>query len=131
MQWLVDERYPAAKRIRVVLDQFNTHGPAALYEAFAPAEARRSVEKLEFHHTPKHGPIDLFQRQHRKGLGQAFCGVSLAKGIDKGIKGYAGARDPIAAFTVFYIQRRSHGVLPLVMPLCGRSPRGGHLLQQL
>lgn len=71
MQWLVDERYPAATRIRVVLDQLNTHGPAALYETFAPAEARRLVEKLEFHHTPKHGSwlnmaeieLSILQRQ--------------------------------------------------------------------
>jgi hypothetical protein len=55
MRWLVDERYPDALRIRVVLDQLNTHSPASLYEAFPPAEARRLVEKLEFHYTPKHG----------------------------------------------------------------------------
>jgi hypothetical protein len=55
MQWLVDERYPEAERIRVVLDNLNTHKPASLYETFAPAEARRIVKKLEFHYTPKHG----------------------------------------------------------------------------
>jgi len=55
MKYLVDVRFPEAEVIRVVLDQLNTHTPAALYEAFAPAEARRLVHKLEFHHTPKHG----------------------------------------------------------------------------
>jgi transposase len=55
MQWLVDERYPRAEVIRVVLDNLNTHKPASLYEAFAPAEARRIAKKLEFHYTPKHG----------------------------------------------------------------------------
>jgi len=55
MKYLVDVRFPEAEVIRVVLDQLNTHTPAALYEAFAPAEARRLVRKLEFHHTPKHG----------------------------------------------------------------------------
>lgn len=55
MQWLVDERYPEAEVIRVVLDNLNTHKPASLYEAFAPAEARRIAKKLEFHYTPKHG----------------------------------------------------------------------------
>lgn len=54
MQWLVDERHPDATMIRVVLDNLNTHRPAALYEAFAPAEARRILKKLEFHYTPKH-----------------------------------------------------------------------------
>jgi hypothetical protein len=55
MKWLVDERYPKAEVIRVVLDQLNTHKVASLYEAFPPAEARRIAKKLEFHHTPKHG----------------------------------------------------------------------------
>jgi hypothetical protein len=55
MKWLVEERYPEAEKIRVVLDNLNTHKPASLYEAFAPAEARRILTKLEFHYTPKHG----------------------------------------------------------------------------
>jgi hypothetical protein len=55
MQWLVDARYPEAEVIRVVMDNLNTHKPASLYEAFAPAEARRLLKKLEFHYTPKHG----------------------------------------------------------------------------
>jgi hypothetical protein len=55
MQWLVDHRYPEAEVIRVILDNLNTHNPASLYEAFAPAEARRLLKKLEFHYTPKHG----------------------------------------------------------------------------
>ena len=55
MRWLVDEAYPAATVIRVVLDNLNTHKAASLYEAFAPEEARRIVKKLEFHYTPKHG----------------------------------------------------------------------------
>jgi hypothetical protein len=55
MKWLVDEAYPQAEVIRVVLDNLNTHKAASLYEAFAPEEARRIVKKLEFHYTPKHG----------------------------------------------------------------------------
>lgn len=55
MKWLVDEVYPQAETIRVVLDNFSTHKPAALYETFPPAEARRILRKLEFHYTPKHG----------------------------------------------------------------------------
>lgn len=55
MKWLVDERYPDAEVIRVVLDNLNTHKIASLYEAFEPAEARRIAKKLEFHPTPKHG----------------------------------------------------------------------------
>jgi transposase len=55
MQALVDRHFPDAAVIRVVLDNLNTHTPAALYEAFAPAEARRILKKLEFHYTPLHG----------------------------------------------------------------------------
>jgi hypothetical protein len=51
---LVDEMYATAEKVVLVLDNLNTHGPAALYEAFAPAEARRLLERLEMHHTPKH-----------------------------------------------------------------------------
>ena len=71
MQWLVNERYPEADVIRVVLDNLNTHGPGSLYEAFEAAEARRLVEKVEFHYTPKHGSwlnmaeieLSILQRQ--------------------------------------------------------------------
>jgi hypothetical protein len=55
MRALVDEHFPEADVLRVVLDNLNTHTPAALYEAFPPAEARRLASKLEFHYTPKHG----------------------------------------------------------------------------
>ncbi len=55
MKELVDEFYPNAERIRVVMDNLNTHNPAALYEAFGPEEARRLLNKLELHYTPKHG----------------------------------------------------------------------------
>ncbi len=52
---LVDVRYPEAERIVLVMDNLNTHSPGSLYEAFPPAEAKRLAEKLEIHHTPKHG----------------------------------------------------------------------------
>ena len=52
---LVDERYPEAERIVLVMDNLNTHSPASLYEAFPPMEAKRLADKLEIHYTPKHG----------------------------------------------------------------------------
>jgi hypothetical protein len=52
---LCDGLYPEVERIVLVMDQLNTHNIASLYEAFEPAEARRLAEKLEIHHTPKHG----------------------------------------------------------------------------
>jgi len=54
MKRLADERYPEAERIRVVMDNLNTHKSASLYEAYAPAEARRILRRLEFRYTPKH-----------------------------------------------------------------------------
>jgi transposase len=54
MKKLVDEQFPKAIRIRVVLDNLNTHTPGALYQAFEPAEAKRIADRLEFHYTPKH-----------------------------------------------------------------------------
>jgi len=55
MRTLVDEWYPTATVVRVVLDNLNTHTGASLYEAFPPVEARRILERLAFHYTPKHG----------------------------------------------------------------------------
>lgn len=55
MQDLVDLHFPQATVISVVLDNLNTHTPAALYATFPPAEACRILRKLDFHYTPKHG----------------------------------------------------------------------------
>jgi len=71
MKWLVDIAFPAASRVRVVLDNLNTHKVASLYERFAPEEARRIAKRLEFHYTPKHGSwlniaeieLSVFSRQ--------------------------------------------------------------------
>ncbi len=52
---LVDDHYPDAERIVLVMDNLNTHGPGSLYETFPPAEAKRILTKLEIHDTPKHG----------------------------------------------------------------------------
>jgi hypothetical protein len=55
VRWLVEEVHPEAEVVVLVLDNLNTHRPASLYEAFEPAEARRLAERIEWHHTPKHG----------------------------------------------------------------------------
>jgi hypothetical protein len=52
---VVDEPYPQAEKIVLVMDHLNTHTPSSLYEAFPPVEARRRLERLEIHHTPTHG----------------------------------------------------------------------------
>lgn len=54
MKLLADELCPDAEKIRVVMDNLNTHNPYALYERFEPEEARRILRRLEFHYTPKH-----------------------------------------------------------------------------
>ena len=55
MKELADYQYPLAKKIVVVMDNLNTHSPASFYETFEPQEARRLIERFEFHYTPKHG----------------------------------------------------------------------------
>jgi transposase len=55
LRWLVEEVHGEARKVALVTDNLNTHGPGCLYEAFEPARARRIAEKLEWHYTPKHG----------------------------------------------------------------------------
>jgi hypothetical protein len=55
LQYLADEAFPEADKIVLVQDNLNTHNPASLYQTFEPQEARRLLERFEFHHTPKHG----------------------------------------------------------------------------
>jgi DDE superfamily endonuclease len=52
---MLDERYPEAVKVRLVLDNLNTHAAASLYKTLEPEEARRLVQRIEFHYTPKHG----------------------------------------------------------------------------
>ncbi len=71
MKWLVEVGFPEVERVRVVMDNLNTHKAASLYERFEPEEARRILRKLEFHYTPKHGSwlnmaeieLSVFSRQ--------------------------------------------------------------------
>jgi len=55
MQMIVDELYPQALKVTVVMDNLNTHSPASLYAFFAPATPKRIAEKLDVQYTPKHG----------------------------------------------------------------------------
>jgi len=52
---MLDQRYPDAIQVRLVMDNLNTHNIASLYETFEPQEARRLAQRLDIHHTPKHG----------------------------------------------------------------------------
>ncbi len=55
LRWLVEDVHPEAEKVVLVMDNLNTHKVASLYEAFPPERARGIAEKLEIHHTPKHG----------------------------------------------------------------------------
>ncbi len=55
MKWLIDDVYPYAEKIVLVMDNLNTHSIASFYKVFSPEEAFRLTQKLEIHYTPKHG----------------------------------------------------------------------------
>lgn len=55
IQWLLEEKYPHAKKVRLVSDNLNTHVISSLYEAFPASQARKLAKRIEMHHTPKHG----------------------------------------------------------------------------
>jgi DDE superfamily endonuclease len=55
VRWVVEELHPDADQVVLVMDNLNTHKLASLYETFPPEQARRIAERLEIHHTPKHG----------------------------------------------------------------------------
>ena len=90
MRLLVDEYFPTAERIRLVLDNLNTHTPSALYGVFPPHEARRITRKLECHYTPKHGSW----------LNMAECELAVLAGqcLDRRIPHIEALREAIAAW---------------------------------
>ena len=55
IQQMLDDRYPDAIKVCLVMDNLNTHSIASLYESFEPQEARRLAKRLDIHYTPKHG----------------------------------------------------------------------------
>ena len=55
IRWLLNEQYPTAEKVVLIMDNLNTHGVSSLYEAFEPQEAFALAQRMEIHHTPKHG----------------------------------------------------------------------------
>jgi hypothetical protein len=98
MKALVDEDFPDTEVIRVVLDNLNTHTPAALYAAFPAAEARRIVSKLEFHSTPKHGSW--------LNMAETELSVLVRQCLDRHFAGIDEVRSEVAAWTT---QRNTDG----------------------
>ena len=90
MKDLVDSHFPQATVISVVLDNLNTHTPAALYATFPPAEACRILRKLDFHYTPKHGSwLNMAEIE--------FAALST-QGLDRRLGDQATVRREIAAW---------------------------------
>ena len=71
---LVDEDYPNVTKIILVCDNLNTHNISSLYEAFPPSEAKRIADKIEIHHTPKHGSwLDIAEIELSVFTAQCLC----------------------------------------------------------
>ena len=74
---LSDRHFPGTSKIILVQDNLSTHKPASLYEAFPAAEARRLVERFEWHYTPKHGSwLDPRLRKGKHGRSGTQCPVA-------------------------------------------------------
>ena len=91
---LLQGRYREADRVVLVMDQLNTHSPASLYEAFPPEEAKRLADRIEIHHTPRHGSwlnmaeIEL-SALGRQCLARRIARAEYAQASDRGLGGQA------------------------------------------
>lgn len=87
---MLDERYSSAVKVRLVMDNLNTHRIASLYETFEPKEARRLAERLDIYYTPKHGSW----------LNMAEIELSALKGqcLDRRIPDITTMRSEVAAW---------------------------------
>jgi hypothetical protein len=90
IQHLVDVSYPEAEKIVLMQDNLNTHKLASLYEAFPPEEARRLIEKLEVHYTPKHGSW--------LNMAEIELGVLRGQCLDRRIPDFAMLTSEVAAW---------------------------------
>ena len=85
---LVEVHYPQARKIRLVQDNLNTHDGASLYETFSPEHARRLLDKIEWHYTPKHGSwLNMAETEIRIMNGQCLdrrleCPILLAAEVE-------------------------------------------------
>ena len=104
VRWLVEEVHEEAEKVVLVMDNLNTHKLASLYEAFPPEQARRIAERLEIHHTPKHGSwlnmaeieLSVLARQCLDRRIETQGGVGAGGGGVGGGAERAGRRDPVA-----------------------------------
>jgi hypothetical protein len=107
---LADIHFPEAEKIVLVQDNLNTHSPASLYEAFEPAQARRIIERFEWHYTPRHGSW--------LNLAESELAVLSSQCLDRRIPDAAAlAREVAAAHAPQHPQRKGQLALHL-----GRRP---------
>ena len=90
VRWLVEEVHPEAEKIVLVMDNLNTHRLASLYEAFPPERARRIADRLEIHHTPKHGSW--------LNMAEIELSVLSRQCLDRRIESMAAIRNEVAAW---------------------------------
>jgi DDE superfamily endonuclease len=115
---LVDELYPAAEKIVLVLDGLNTRGIASLYAGYPAAEARRLAERLEVHHTPRHGSWLNMAELERFRAGAPVLGRTHGKSGTAGERnrclGTHAQRRGRAGELALHHRRRSHQAPPLI-----------------
>ena len=90
VRWLVEEVHPEAEKIVLVMDNLNTHRLASLYEAVPPERARRIADRLEIHHTPKHGSW--------LNMAEIELSVLSRQCLDRRIESMAAIRNEVAAW---------------------------------
>ena len=129
MRYLVDEMFPEAEKIVLVLDNLNTHVGGALYEAFPPTEARRILDKLEIHYTPKHGSwLNMaeieFSVLSRQCLDRR---IGTVKHLQREVSAWMKARNRGTAtvhwqFTVAEARIKLKHLYPVTEPVAGAQP---------
>lgn len=82
VRWLIDKKYPQQQKIRIVVDNLNTHNSSSFYETFNKKEAQRILKKIEFHYTPKHASW-LNVAEIEIGVMDAQCTNRRIKSIEK------------------------------------------------
>jgi hypothetical protein len=119
MKALADDHFPKAEKIRVVLDDLNTHVLGALYEAFRPEGARRIATRLESHYTPKHGGrLNMAEMEFSVLSRQCLSRrIETAEGLREAISAWESARNAARAridwsFRVADARKKLHWVYP-------------------
>lgn len=99
LRWLAEDLHPDAEKIVRVMDNLNTHKIASLYEAFPPEQARRIAERLEIHHTPKHGSWRNVAEIERSALARQCLDrrIETASELEREVAAWAEPRNERAA----------------------------------